>query len=145
MSQYKVSEHFFIYEFVPKVIFDRYDLKSKWFIRPEIIKLAQFYRNYFGRPVYINNWYWGGPRYNRGFRTPNSQVGVLYSQHKLGAAFDCNIQGLSPDQVRSEIMANATTFMDAGLTTLEDGAIATTWIHSDIRPTGLSEIWIVGG
>ena len=105
-----------MYEFVPVVIFDRYDLKSKWFIRPEIIGLAQFYRNYFGRPVYINHWYCGGPRYHRGFRTPNSLEGVLYSQHKLGAAFDCNIQGLSPDEVRSEIIPNAQAFMDARLT-----------------------------
>ena len=57
----------------------------------------------------------------------------------LGAAFDCNIQGFSPDD------GYAQAFMEAGLTTLEDGAIATTWIHSDIRPTGLSEILIVGG
>ena len=144
MSQFQVSPNFSIYEFVPKIIFDHYGINSKWFIRPQIIQLAQFYRDYFSSPVYINNWYWGGPRYNRGFRTPNSRVGVLYSQHKLGAAFDCNIKDLSPDEVREEILRNAQDFMQAGLTTLEDGAIATTWIHSDIRPTGRSDILIVG-
>lgn len=143
MSNIQVSTNFKIAEFVPKVIFDRYGERSVWFIRPEIIHLAQFYRDFFGEPVYINNWIWGGPRYNRGFRTPNSRVGVLYSQHKLGAAFDCNIRNMHPDDVRREILNNEPLFMEQGLTTLEDGAIATTWIHSDIRPTGLDHILIV--
>lgn len=139
----KISDHFYIHEFVPKVIYNKYGENSKWFIRPEIIRLAEFYRTWFNAPLYINNWFWGGDKQNRGFRTPNTSIGALYSQHKLGAAFDCNIRGITPDEVRAEILAHEEEFMKVGLTTLEDGHFAPTWVHSDIRPTGLDNILIV--
>jgi len=139
----KVSKSFYIHEFVPKVVFDHPTRDPRWYIRPEVIQLAQYYRDYFGRPVYINNWYWGGDKYNRGFRTRFSQVGANWSQHRLGCAFDCNIKGLSPDEVRAEILANQSLFMSMGLTTIESGDYAPTWIHSDIRPTHLDYILIV--
>ena len=65
------------------------------------------------------------------------------SQHRFGNAFDCNIAGISPDDVRKEIMANEKLFMGQGLTTLEDGKIATTWVHSDCRITRKENIFIV--
>ncbi len=139
----KVSKDFSLHEFVPRIIYQRYGVNARWFIRKEIIDLAQFYRDWFEAPLYINNWFWGGPRQNRGFRTPNTRVGALYSQHKLGAAFDCNVKGMSPDDVRQEILDNSAEFMAAGLTTLEDPAFAPTWIHSDIRRTEMDEILIV--
>lgn len=89
--------------------------------------MAQFYRDFFQKPVYINNWFWSGPWHNRGFRTPNTTVGALNSQHKLGAAFDCNIKNMAPDEVRRIILANEQEFIRAGLTTLEDGQFAPTW------------------
>lgn len=143
MSLIPISENFSVQEFVPRIIWNRYGPKAIWFVRPETVALAQFYREWFDTPVFINNWWWGGPRQNRGYRTPNTRVGSLYSQHKMGAAFDCNLKNLSPDRVRQEIMDNQAEFMEAGLTTLEDGAFAPTWIHSDIRPTGMDEILIV--
>lgn len=139
----KVSPNFHDYEFVPKVIYNNERLKPIWFIRPEIISLAEFYREWFDAPVIVNDWFWGGYFHNRGFRTPNTRVGALYSQHKLGAAFDCNIKGVEPDFIRREILDHEDEFMAAGLTTLEDGAYARTWVHSDIRPTGLNRILIV--
>jgi len=139
----KVSNNFELHEFVPRIIYNRYGANSIWFIRKEIIDLAQFYRDWFDAPLFINNWFWGGPRHNRGFRTPNSEIGSLYSQHKLGAAFDCNIKDLHPDRVRQEIFDNQAEFMRVGLTTLEDAAFAPTWIHSDIRRTNMDEILIV--
>lgn len=74
---------------------------------------------------------------------PDANVGSYLSQHKFGNAFDCHIKGLSADGVRQEIMDNEKEFMDAGLTTLESGAYAPTWVHSDCRDTGLDHIFIV--
>lgn len=139
----RISPHFYIYEFVPKLIFNQYGSNSKWFIRPDVINLAEFYRRWFEAPVRVNNWFWGGIFQNRGFRTPNTTVGSLYSQHKLGAAFDCDVRGLSANDVRREIMDNEKEFMNAGLTTLEDEKYAPTWVHSDIRPTDLNKVLIV--
>lgn len=139
----KISPNFYLHEFLPVHIYNRYGKKGRWFIRPEIIKLAEFYRSYFDAPVTVNNWYWGGGLQERGYRTPDTSTGSKYSQHKLGAAFDCNIQNVTPEEAREEILKHQYVFMSAGLTTLEDGAYAPTWIHSDIRPTGLDEILIV--
>lgn len=139
----KISPNFYLHEFVPRIIYNKYGNNAVWFIRPELIKLADFIRNWFGKPMYINNWYWGGPMQNRGYRTPNTTIGSLYSQHKMGAAIDFNIKDLHPDKIRQEILDNEQVFMGAGLTTLEDGAFAPTWVHADIRNTELDYILIV--
>jgi hypothetical protein len=139
----KVSPNFYLHEFVPIHIYNRYGDKSRWFIRPEVIKLAEFYRQYFKSPVTVNNWFWGGRFQERGYRVPETKTGSRYSQHKLGGAFDCNIRGISPDEVRSEILANSDIFMNAGLTTLEHGDYAPTWVHSDVRWTDMDNILIV--
>lgn len=139
----KVSNNFYLHEFIPIHIYHQYGRKSTWFIRPEIIKLAQFYRDWFDSPMTINNWYWGGPYQERGYRDPHTNTGSKLSQHKLGAAFDCTIRGISADEVRKEILRNKDEFMKAGLTTLEHPAYAPTWVHSDIRWTGMDDILIV--
>lgn len=140
----RVSKNFVIQEFVPKEIYEKWGDKSIWFVRPEVIKLAQFYRDYFGASVTVNNWSSGGNFNYRGFRPPNCAIGASLSQHRFGNGFDCNIKGITPDEARAEIMKNQEAFMAAGLTTLEDGNIAKTWIHSDLRTTNLDHILIVG-
>jgi hypothetical protein len=38
---------------------------------------------------------------------------------------------------------NEQQWMEAGLTVIEDGAYAPTWVHIDVRHTGKREIFIV--
>ena len=139
----KVSAYFDIREFVPKIIWSTFGENSIWYIRPEIIQLADFYREWFEASVTINDWHIGGQFQNRGYRTPNSKVGSTYSQHKMGCAFDCTVKGLTANKVREEILDHQEEFIKAGLTALEDGFFAPTWIHSDIRPTNLRKIMMV--
>lgn len=138
-----ISKHFSIEEFVPKLIFTKYGENSKWFIDERVIYLAEFVREWFKVPVTINNWHSGGSFQERGYRTPQSTTGASYSQHKTGRAIDFSVKGLTADQVRKEIMDYEYAFMVAGLTTLEDAAFAPTWVHADIRNTGLDTILIV--
>jgi hypothetical protein len=141
----RVSKDFDVREFVPPSIWNRFGTSSTWFIRPEIISLAQFYRDWFEAPVRVNDWAWGGRFTERGFRLPTSSEGASLSQHKFGCAFDCTIDGLSADEVREEILQHEKEFMEAGLTTLESGDFAPTWVHSDIRNTGQDKrVLIVG-
>lgn len=139
-----VSKNFILQEFVSEELYKRWGDKAVWFLRPEMIQLAQFYRDYFGASVTVNNWHTGGNFNYRGFREPSCTVGASMSQHRFGNGFDCNIKGVSPDEAREEIINNQEAFMAAGLTTLEDGRIAKTWIHSDLRTTNLDHILIVG-
>jgi len=139
----RISKNFHLEEFVSKAIFNKWGQASQWFVDPSIISLAQFYRDYFGYPITINNWKNGGKFGQRGFREPASKVGASLSQHRFGRAFDCNISNVTPDEARKAILDNKNKFMAKGLTTIEDGAYSPTWIHSDIRWTGGSNIKIV--
>jgi len=47
-------------------------------------------------------------------------------------------------EIRSIILKNQSTWMAWGLTTLESGKYAPTWVHGDCRPTGRKTILIVG-
>jgi len=139
----KVSKNFYLDEFVPKEIHDQFGASSLWFVRKDLIGLAQFYRDYFQRPIMINNWWNNGPYNERGFRAPWSNVGGKLSQHKLCGAFDCSVGGMSPNEVRSSILADPKTFLGKGLTTIEHEDYSPTWVHSDMRYTNMEQILIV--
>ena len=74
---------------------------------------------------------------------PDTTIGGFLSQHKFGRAFDWNVRDITPDEVRADIMANQEDWIVAGLTTIEDGAFARTWIHGDSRYTRMDKILIV--
>ena len=139
----KIRQNFDVREFVPPGVWEDFGAASRWFLDPRMLDLAQFYRDFFDAPVRVNDWHYGGDFTERGFRLPTTNTGARLSQHKFGRAFDCNVEGLTPDEVRSRIMDNEDLFMEKGLTTLESGEIATTWVHSDIRTTDQNEIMIV--
>jgi hypothetical protein len=142
----KIRPDFDIREFVPPGVWREFGEKSRWLLDPKMLDLAQFYRDFFGAPVYVNTWAvnWVDKNFTlRGFRPPQTTTGAHYSQHKFGRAFDCNVQKMTPDEVRGVIKDNSQKFMEEGLTTLESGEIATTWIHSDVRTTNQDDILIV--
>jgi len=170
--------NFIIQEFLPKGIFKRKGINPLWYIDEGLVRLAQFYHDWWNTSITINNYHWGGNRNLSGFRLPqtgfikhlkenglnedqikdikNALIGIQnmdsetlsisswWSMHKLKIAMDPLIKGVSADKARQEILDNKNSFMDAGLTTLESGKFAPTWVHSDLRPTGLTDILIVG-
>lgn len=139
----KIRPDFDLREFVPPSVWEDFGTASRWFLDPRMLDLAQFYRDYFGSAVRVNDWHYGGDFTERGFRLPDTNTGARLSQHKFGRAFDCNVKGYTPDEVRREIKQNEDLFMEEGLRALESGDIATTWVHSDIRTTDQNSILIV--
>lgn len=135
--------HFDIRELVPESIWKRYGDSSIWFIDPRVFEFMNFIRNRYGKPVIINTWHTGGKFTERGFRIPTTSIGSKLSQHKFGRAADFNVHGMTPDEVRADIMANQEEFIAAGLTTIEDGEFAPTWVHADCRYTRMDTIKIV--
>ena len=118
------------------------------------VKSAAGYNFSWGTVYY--NWNGGGNFNYRGFR-PDSfyyqwdasisaytskRKGKL-SQHRMGRAIDFNISGLECDEVRAEFLKNEKEWLEMGLTTIEDGAYAPTWVHIDIRHTGKDSIFVV--
>jgi hypothetical protein len=152
----KASANFLVEEFVPQKVYEKYGDSSLWFVDPKIVNIAQLLREYFGKPMTINNWHNGGNFNYRGFRDDSfyyqwdsdlsayksKRKGKL-SQHRFGRGIDFNVSGLTSDEVRESILQNEEMWMDAGVTTLEDGAYAPTWCHLDIRTTNKRNIFIV--
>jgi hypothetical protein len=137
------SKHFIIQELVPKEIYDYLGAdKSYWLIEPRLWTLIDFFRDYFGVAVTINDWHTGGRFNESGFRLSNSKTGAALSQHKFGRAADLKFKGLDNyEEIRQVVIDNWPKFKEAGLTTIEAGT--ETWLHVDIRDTSTSELLII--
>lgn len=155
----KISQNFDVREFVPRHIWDQFKEKSTWFVNPKIVRIAEFYKSFFTTyyknklgndkvravGISVNTWHIGGDKEWRGLRTAKCTQGADNSQHRYMNAFDCEIFIVSPDGKRVEvdykeihevIQKNETEFLANGVTTIEDVAIASGWLHTDCR-------WIV--
>lgn len=139
----QISNNFLLQEFVPKDIYYQFHNKSQWFIQKHVVEYMEAIRVRYGQSITINDWKWGGKFNYRGFRPPNSTVGAKLSQHRLGNAVDFNVKNMSCDEVREDILNNQRWHMSKGLTTIEDGAYAPTWVHVDFRQTRQDNILIV--
>jgi hypothetical protein len=137
----KVSKDFALAEFVPPAIYEHFVDKSIWFIDPKIVQMAQFIRDRFGKPVTINNYLTGGNYQYSAFRDSGCTIGATNSQHRHGRAIDFRIQGMSPMEIRADIIMNFELYRASGLTTIEGGT--PTWIHIDCRNTNMDSLLIV--
>ncbi|MEN7549300.1 hypothetical protein AAG747_15355 [Rapidithrix thailandica] len=140
----KVSKHFYLQEFLPKREYELFGPRALeiGLISRTAIQMAQFVREYFARPVRINDWHVGGRFQYRGFRPWDCNVGANYSLHRLGLADDLDVLGLEAEEVRQEIIQKPAVFKAAGITTLEANV---NWLHIDSRPVNQAEILIVNG
>lgn len=132
----QLTKNFILQEFVSKQTYQQFGERSVQFLDMRMVQLAQFYADYFGKRIIVNNWNTGGTFSERGFRDPvTCMLGAPRSQHKFGRAFDCNVDGMSVAEVYTAIINNQKKFYDAGLRCLEDIQFTTGWIHSDSRDT----------
>lgn len=149
----KISPNFDIREFVPPEIWDRFGESSTWFIDKKTVDVAEFYKDFFSRYfrnkvgqelkaviIKVNDWQWNGPRKYSGFRPPDCTVGVSLSQHRFKSAFDCKIilvfhsgrrEEVDYKEIHKIIKDYEDTFMENGVSRIEDVKIAKTWLHTD--------------
>ncbi|MFW5916194.1 MAG: hypothetical protein ACOCTM_01845 [Bacteroidota bacterium] len=144
----QVSDNFDIREFVHPDVWNEYGEKSVWFVNRKLILCDQALRDRYGLTM-INNWHYfhedlwySRKRVNSGFNL-NRDIGADYSMHKLGLASDSIYKDVTADEVREDILKHEKFWLDMGLTTLESGDFAKTWVHKDTRYTGLDYIFIV--
>ncbi|MFA6128775.1 MAG: D-Ala-D-Ala carboxypeptidase family metallohydrolase [Bacteroidales bacterium] len=137
----KVSKDFSLAEFVPPDIYEHFVDKSIWFIDPKIVQMAQFIRDRFGKPITINNYLTGGSYQYSAFRDSACTIGATNSQHRHGRAIDFRIQGMSPMEIRADIIKNFELYRASGLTAIEGGT--PTWTHIDCRFTNQDTLLIV--
>jgi hypothetical protein len=137
----KVSKDFELREFVDPVTYQIRGDRSIELIDNRLIKLTQFFRDYFGVPTTVNNWHLCGHYNESGLRTWLTKTGAKYSQHKYGRAGDLKLEGLDPEEVRQEMRRNWPKFKAAGLTTIEKDT--PTWNHISVQFTGLETLYEV--
>lgn len=148
MKRIKVSDNFYLDEFINPTTYNKFGYKSQRYIRPELIKIAQTIRAFTGKSCTINNWATGGAYKESGLRDFNTGTGASYSAHKFGAGFDIKIDGMSSVQMAHIIIDNyEDIFKPLGVTRIEDPEFTRgkhrDWLHVDVLWTGSEELQIV--
>ena len=138
----KVSANFSLQEFIDPVTYSERGEKSLQLIDNRIISIAQFFRDIYGG-VTINNWHSGGSYKESGLRRFDTSTGAKYSQHKYGRAIDLKFSNKTAQQVYADIMNDKNKFFNAGLRVVENIQATPSWLHLDVRNTGLNDILIV--
>jgi hypothetical protein len=131
----KISDHFYLDEYVTPEFYTRWGAKCINWIRPEVISVDEFLHSRFGKAMTINNWAIGGQRTQSGLRYPSTTVGAGDSLHKFGVASDKQFEGANSafyEEVRQDIIKHwKELYLPLGLTTIE--AATPTWLHTDCR------------
>lgn len=140
MERYKISENFYLDEVMHPDVYKKFGKKSRWFIDQRLIDIVQYIRTATAEPITINTWFDGGRFKERGLRNPATTTGAKYSQHKFGKALDFTVSGMTADEVREKILGEwKQDLMNLGLTAIEAGV---SWVHIDVRNTGVDDIMI---
>lgn len=133
------SKYFKIQELVSEEVYKKYGQKSWQFIRPEIIMFLDSIREFFGKPVIVNNWLWNGNLKQRGLRANKDEIvsekkDYYISQHCLGSAVDFNVQGVTTEEVAKHILDNEGHYRNF-ISRMENPKRTPTWVHVDCANT----------
>ena len=146
----KKAVYFDITELVCKDVFERDGEKSWRYFRPVLIDFLDWIRAEWERPVYVNNWKWGGAYDERGLRCNlcplvKNKDRLYVSAHILGAGVDFNIEGASAHEIRAWLNDNICNFFSkfkkyAPRIRIESGVFAPSWVHVDFYEHNEPEI-----
>lgn len=138
-----IPKYFQPYELAPESVYDHFNVGGDeislnfWnLFDPRMLITADRIREYYGRKMVVNTWWWGGETQYRGFRPPGIDVGARWSQHKFGRALDSIIIGLDIEDVIKEILGSPFAYPFQYITALE---LDVQWLHFDTRNWNKSE------
>ena len=129
--------HYRMEEFVPPEVSAALGNRALLVMDYRILKTADAVREFFNRPVVINNWKFTGDRTQAGFRLHTCRVGAAYSQHRFGRALDMIIEKVSADEARRQVINNRNHF--PYVTAIEDKV---GWLHVDCRTVVSEDIFL---
>ena len=131
MIYHGLPDNIILQELVSPAIHKRYGPQALQFIDPRVLATLGYMRNKrFKRPTHINTWHYGGIYRYRGYRESDCGVGAPNSQHRHGRGIDCDIDGMTAEEVRADITQNPDLY--PYITSLEAGS-SVTWLHFDVR------------
>lgn len=137
-----IPKYFKAHELLPPELHRIYGDHGFQFLDSRILWTMDSIREFFGVPISVNNWFWGGPLINRGFRRGDSYVGASMSQHKFGRAIDFEVREVRSDYVRQLILENQNK--DRRFMFITAMELGTPHVHIDCRNTGKDEIFTFG-
>ena len=123
-------EFFQLYELVDKNTYVVQGENAWKLFNPLALQALDNLRQYFGRPITVNNWHSGGRFQYRGFRPLDCPIGSKLSQHKLGNAFDCDVEGYTAEEVRWIVLNNKDHELFKLIQRIEDEV---SWFHFDLK------------
>lgn len=138
--KYYEPKHFILQELVPPDIYKQYGRHSLRLLDKNMLLMIDGIREFFGKPITINNWSWEGKFTLRGFRPPDCKVGAWLSQHKFGRAGDMDIEGYTAEEARQAIIANQKSPLLNWIRVIEDKV---SWLHVDTRNIKSNEIVLI--
>lgn len=133
------TKYFELHELVCDHILKKYGETAWQFIDPRLKITIDWIRDKTGRPVYINNYVWGGNQTQSGVRCNLCDLELGYalgaelymSAHPQGQAFDFHILGMTAIEARKWIMEHEKELpYPIRLEKKVD------WVHLDVRDTG---------
>lgn len=126
-----IPDNLELYEVLPKVLYDKYSTRGDllWMMfDSRLLRTYDMMRKIYG-PTYLNNWYWGGPRQERGFRLFDTKTGAAFSQHKFGRALDMTFRDYDADEVRNDILNSPYSITFQYIACVE---MDVSWLHIDV-------------
>jgi hypothetical protein len=137
-------KHFSIEELVDRATFERLGDEAWDLFHPDILQALDGVREFFDKPVTVNNWKWGGLYQFRGYRPPDCPVGTKGSYHRKGEAIDFDVKDMLAGIVRGMILEHQN---DMRLITIQRMEADVGWVHIDTGkvPEGRDRIYLFKG
>lgn len=146
MYHYK-PKHFRIEELVDPMTAKERGEKALELLHADLLYSLDLVRDRYRKPVRVNNWHrvkpdrfelyfdaaWrkkNGIFIYRGFRPASCLEGAKYSQHRLGTAFDFDVDGMTAEEVREDIRRHPDDPAFYGIRAVE---LRVPWVHVDAR------------
>jgi len=131
------TKHFQLHELVCDHIYKKYGQQAWQFIDPRLKITIDWIREHISRPVYINNYEWGGSQTQSGVRcnlcqlvkTKTDKRQVYMSAHCTANAVDFSVKGMEAEAVRNWLVNQTLPYpirLEAGVD----------WVHLDCRNAG---------
>lgn len=135
----KFTDYFRTEEMVCRHVYERFGERALDFIDSRLKETLVVLREKLDRPIYINNWVWGGDKTQRGLRCNvctivREQTALekpYLSAHVFGKGVDFNVKGMTAQQVRDWLKQNQ-ILLPYPIRVESD----VTWVHVDVMDYG---------
>ena len=135
----KFTDYFRAEELVCQHVYERFGDRALDFIDSRLKETLVVLREKLDRPIYINNWVWGGDKTQRGlrcnvcalFKEKTALEKPYLSAHVFGKGVDFNVKGMTAQQVRDWLKQNQ-ILLPYPIRVESD----VTWVHIDLMEYG---------